>query len=337
MKISIISQSGDVLDNQVSNTSPLSHFMQKLASFDYEFGPLDDSTEAVVSMNVHPSAFGKEFERIPRSRRVLIIWEPRVTRPSNFSRKYREKFGMILCPSPNWRLSFDERSETFNWPQGAIKRVKSDLEWSKRGNKLALFQSNKFSLIEGQNYSLRRVSIKKEQDSLVVFGKGWNNPKESMRELFVALLKALIFEHRIHIAGLTSPFIKIINYLGYVENKDEALATFKFTLVIENSSDYVSEKLFEAIRVGSIPLYVGPSLDKFGIPIDIAIACEPNPESIFKEYHKIRSDFERQSYIRKKGSEFMTSKTFVKHMNTNVFSDLASQVHNILSQEPRKK
>ena len=53
------------------------------------------------------------------------------------------------------------------------------------------------------------------------------------------------------------------------------------TLVIENEKTYLSEKLFNALLAGCIPIYIGPELTKFKLPRGIAIEIhEPLAETI---------------------------------------------------------
>jgi hypothetical protein len=52
------------------------------------------------------------------------------------------------------------------------------------------------------------------------------------------------------------------------------------TVVIENSIDYMSEKLLEAIAAGSIPVYVGPPVTEFGIPAELVVQVNPDLQSV---------------------------------------------------------
>jgi hypothetical protein len=55
---------------------------------------------------------------------------------------------------------------------------------------------------------------------------------------------------------------------------------FKVAVVIENSQEYMSEKLFDAFVGGCIPVYVGPDLEVFGIPSSLYVTAEATPESV---------------------------------------------------------
>jgi hypothetical protein len=51
--------------------------------------------------------------------------------------------------------------------------------------------------------------------------------------------------------------------LGKVGNKHEINSKYRISIVIENSLDYVSEKLFDALAAGTYVVYLGPDLDQF--------------------------------------------------------------------------
>ena len=54
------------------------------------------------------------------------------------------------------------------------------------------------------------------------------------------------------------------------------MSVYKYSIVIENSSDYVSEKLFDSLLSGCIPVYVGPDLSLYDLPENLYIQAEPN-------------------------------------------------------------
>jgi hypothetical protein len=60
------------------------------------------------------------------------------------------------------------------------------------------------------------------------------------------------------------------------------LASYKYSLVIENSIEYMSEKLFDSLFAGTFPIYVGPNPVDFGIPEFVAIHAKPDADSIMK-------------------------------------------------------
>ena len=86
--------------------------------------------------------------------------------------------------------------------------------------------------------------------------------------------------HNIKFLGVKSYFRFFSNYLGEVEDKKEVLSKYKYSIVIENSSDYLSEKLFDVMFSGCIPIYVGPNLANYEIPDYLYIQAKPEISDI---------------------------------------------------------
>jgi hypothetical protein len=161
-----------------------------------------------------------------------------------------------------------------NWPQFWPSMYPSVS--GKRLDKVAIISGNKLSLIPGELYSLRRKCILKI-DIIEHFGTDWNS---SISERFLELLRAirLISKYGIYpkMSSLRFWFHNYKLWLGSPIDKRECLARYKYSLVIENSADYLSEKLFDAFFSLTIPIYVGPSVTEYGIPEHLVIQCEPN-------------------------------------------------------------
>jgi hypothetical protein len=68
-----------------------------------------------------------------------------------------------------------------------------------------------------------------------------------------------------------SLFTKYKTTKGIILDKHELLRDTKFNLVVENSNGIVTEKILDALINGSIPVYIGPDLESFGIPRGVAI------------------------------------------------------------------
>jgi hypothetical protein len=67
---------------------------------------------------------------------------------------------------------------------------------------------------------------------------------------------------------------------GPVDDKLKTMSEYKYALVIENSAEYMSEKLMESLFAGCIPIYVGPDPEEFGIPRELVIRAQPSLLSI---------------------------------------------------------
>ena len=86
------------------------------------------------------------------------------------------------------------------------------------------------------------------------------------------------------------------NVLGEIEFKSLILPEIKFLLVIENSMNVLTEKLFDAMLMGAIPIYVGPNLDAFGIPQTTYIPVSPNSNEICRVISELNK-FEVSTYL----------------------------------------
>lgn len=70
-------------------------------------------------------------------------------------------------------------------------------------------------------------------------------------------------------------------YFNRVDDSVDFQRTQTFSIVIENDVNYVSEKLFNAIRAGSVPLYYGADLVKMGIPTSVCVQLKrPAPADV---------------------------------------------------------
>jgi hypothetical protein len=82
---------------------------------------------------------------------------------------------------------------------------------------------------------------------------------------------------------------KFRNFRGLSEDKFKTMENYSISVVIENSADYVSEKLFDSISSGAITIYVGPDLEKYGISGDSAIQTEASAEEVIKVVRNLQS------------------------------------------------
>jgi hypothetical protein len=80
-------------------------------------------------------------------------------------------------------------------------------------------------------------------------------------------------------------FYKYPEYIGRVDDKFNAFSKYKYALIIENEADYVSEKLFDAIAAGCVPIYVGPNLSRYKNLAKCVMAFEPSVNLIL-DYFK---------------------------------------------------
>lgn len=211
------------------------------------------------------------------SKCTLIRMEPSVVLPANFDRTRRMQFGKVISVggqlsnsslAVHWPLVFPPESELLS------------LQAAQRSDRAVLINGNKISFIEGELYSLRRMAIK-ALGNLDVYGTEWDSG--TWTRLFImlrSLAHTLLSLKLPRVSGISLWFQSYPNSKGPVTDKLKTMSAYRYALVIENSVEYMSEKLMEALFAGCIPIYIGPNPTFYGIPRGLVVCAEPNIDSI---------------------------------------------------------
>jgi hypothetical protein len=284
------------------------------------------SVDALVAMNHHSAV--STFYRVnavPASRRVLIVLEPRATAPRMYRQQAFGQYSRIYCASPEWARELGGMS--FRWPQD-LSRTDTVLDqWYQFD--ATLINADKRSAIETSWYGLRR-SVWRLADTqglrLAVVGPGWQRGAASRVLSGARACVKAVDAHRW--PNWTEAFSHVSSRpkhaLGPISDKARILALAPFSIVIENSPDYVSEKLIDVVRCGAVPIYVGPRLSDFGLPDSIAIQVEPIAEAILDA---ITCSNERLMESTKQvGSQWISSRASKDHEGSRILFDLGARI-----------
>ena len=301
MKIKLIGHTPDQ-DLVVENNNPWQGFKKELLKNNFEIvsGDLEENLFDALIVNSHsPKALKRASQlNIKKENIFLIYWEPSVTNPKIHMDKVRKLYGNIYTPSTEWKKRLG--GEYFFWPQGKIVGNLQSLDtWKKRKNKVVMILANKHSASKGQNYSLRRTTdqIKDNFGNYLVdlYGQNWNRGMRfDLIKYFAQLIRTPI--KQIDIFSGFSLGKKQKNYYGYTKEKNKISSKYKINLIIENSAEYVSEKLFEAHMSQNIVVYVGASLESESINDKIAIQCESNINELSKLINHLLSLPDKDQY-----------------------------------------
>ena len=210
----------------------------------------------------------------------LIRQEPRVVRPQNYRPDFLSQMSFVIDVGrpPN------SNTPRVNWPQDWNLKIleKSRNDPSVRIDKTVMINRNLMSFVAGEMYSLRRLLAQRSSE-IDVWGMGWQMPfiNRAIRVL-EELMIPLRHGFSINRSSIRGWFKSPRSYKGPAEDKLATLATYKYSLVIENSLDYMSEKLFDCLFAGTLPIYVGPDPREFGIPEFVAVHAKPNIESVME-------------------------------------------------------
>jgi hypothetical protein len=205
---------------------------------------------------------------------VLVKNEPSIVTTEHGDRRTDSKFTAIVeVGRPNY-LPLVRCPQTWN---------SEYFDSSPRINRAVAISANKFSFVRGQQYSLR-AKVYSNSNLTDLYGFGWdrsgiNNVLKLAKELQIAVLGR---SNKITFACLASFRLMPLNFIGQAGDKLEVLSRYKVSVVIENSSEYMSEKLIDSILAGTIPVYVGPPVEIFGIPPGLVVEANPNLQDVLR-------------------------------------------------------
>ena len=233
--------------------------------------------------------------------RVLIRLEPAAVYPAQFTKKIESLYDLVLTPGQPGT----SRQEFIRWPYQFQKNplqpdlivtalsdvLKTQIEngvysfqnWSKREIFCSLIAANKVSPNGSGNYSLRRnFGNKVLSPNLEIYGELWRaDILSKLRHRIGVLNFAFSSGSSFHLKHIfVNLFHRYPSVKGPIQNKQLVAANSKFSLVIENSDSYVSEKLIDALISGSIPVYFGTSFTATSLPENLVIRYSGPEENL---------------------------------------------------------
>lgn len=260
---------------------PFSHFLEENTLV-----PIGDPTAEYFIAFEHNSRHSRLAGRVlSKNRCFLVIFEPKAVNPLQFSTRVHSKYRMVLVPS---KLQV-KGPEDVSYDAGglptrevAVLDLETNHAINLREPRSTLIQQNKFSFVRGSGYTLRWDIISafdKHRLPLLVAGKNWDRPLG-----WWLIQQAYAF--LVSLKGRTRPNLRLVRLprkldsvirVGEVPDSVDFQRSGTFSLVVENDREYVSEKFFNALLAGAVPIYFGADLSEFGIPETIYISVtSPN-------------------------------------------------------------
>lgn len=283
------------------------------------------SADYAISFNHTGSNLRKiQDSNIPIEKRILVMYECKQILPEMHQKDILSQYGFIFSPSLNWARGFNPI--LFKYPlflEGPIDQPPLQT----RKYEFGLIQRNNLSCVKGELYTLRRQFLKSLTGRIEVRGEGWNKSRITQIYNYIKLIyyyRDILKKDEI----IFIPRYLIKNKLyKRVHDKQKFLEEVQIAIIIENGADYVSEKLFDCFRAGTVPIYVGPSLIDFDIPEDCVISCQPLLESLSSLVNNI-GEF-NLNIIREKGSQFLRSEG-QEWSEERAMMDLAKKIANVI-------
>ena len=244
--------------------------------------------------------------------RNLILFEPPVVKPFTYHKlpKYINFFDSIHVHSPDivapyLDIKFASKIQEFRWPVASFETELADFTNSRAKLLCCVIGVHHPRSKHGELYSFRTkwiAELSKFED-FDLFGMGWRWPG-----IRTGIWPSYIFNRR----------LLLRRYKGQITCKSEAMSQYEFGLCVENMrcNGYITEKIFDCLFAGAIPVYFGaPNIASF-IPQNCFIELESfhDGASLIAALKSISSE-KKQKY-RKNIYDFLTSKAFLKFKNS---------------------
>ncbi len=234
---------------------------------------------------------------------ILVRLEPDSVFPSQYTKRISKKYQLIFSPGSigkiqkrknlvnhPYLLCIKPTAPTGNepnlqeWIVSNINQGNFTLEhWKQRNGLLCMISGNKVSPKSNSNYGLRRKIAKNLDPKILdVYGPLWSNAifEKIYHRVGVAVfaIKNLTVPNLFSIYG--NLLMQFPNAKGPLVNKPLALQSYKYSVVIENSQTAITEKIFDCLINGVLPIYFGPDLAQYGLPVDLAFVTNGGAEEI---------------------------------------------------------
>lgn len=188
-----------------------------------------DDGEAILSCGITPKITQSLKSYKGRVPLIALLWEPYATQPTSYQTQYTSLFDMVFT-------MYDESVDNGQFHKLHYAQPTLNMTMGKQFDNRSfctLIAGNKQSGYGGSLYKERRKAIrffsKSNQRDFAFYGKGWD------RQYWP-------------------------NYGGGITRKADVLSSYKYCICFENTADapgYITEKIFDVMLAGCIPVYWG--------------------------------------------------------------------------------
>lgn len=228
------------------------------------------SFDLLISLtNINPTLL-KNLAGHPKEKCWLLVFEPPVVMPEIYHPSLTKTFGKIFVMMDH--LVNDRNYCKFVFPQPRMQRVEQIPDFLDK-KLCVLIAGNKDSKHPSSLYKERRNVInffnQYAPEELDLYGNGWWGYP---------------------------------NWKGKIDQKWEVLKKYKFNIAYENMGDqrgYITEKIFDSLIGGCVPIYLGASN-----------ITDYVPRGCFIDRRDFSSDLQLYEYIKN-----MDRKTYEKHLD----------------------
>jgi hypothetical protein len=258
------------LESQTEKWSKLCYSIERNARNFEENARLILIIEAVKTYDYYKNLIKSN----PKHVSILVIVEQPSVNPLQHKRKIRNLFDHVFVSSFELAKKYNGTYYTFPLsikPFQEITKISKDKKIV-----FGLIATSKNSLVDSSLYWLRPrvISFLEKKEQILFAGKDFHIKYLSNLRMDVNYCCFLIkngvipniLRFRVRRLNFTQG-----SYLGELESKNSIFSEIDVYLCLENDIHEFSEKFIDAVCAGKLPLYVGPNLDKLGIPESVYI------------------------------------------------------------------
>jgi hypothetical protein len=300
--------------------------------------------EGTSSRNVYVSVGNtKEYRRVARRKDTVLsaflALECPVVEPSVYRAlpKVQQAFKRILSWSDSKALEYfvgtPIQCESFRWPQ-SFEQVHEPI-WSNTARKfLVMMNSNKLPRVYFQELYMERmraVEFFSRTDEIDLYGPGWDRPSARVGTTWMpwtfrrAASAVQVQWQKLRPNPLLVAARRV--YRGTAKSKRHTIGQYTFALCFENSilKGWITEKIFDCIFAGTVPVYWGAPDIEEAVPRECFIDMRD-----FADYAELR-DFLRSltpaqiGGYRDSGREYLKSPRF-RPFTRQAFADLFCRI-----------
>jgi hypothetical protein len=219
-------------------------------------------------------------------RKILILIEPPSVNPRQFEKKILNSYDLIITTPSLSELV----PNSYTWIPGfmnneASRFIDSSKPLSLRNFKFGLLATNKYSPMDSSLYQFRKrvlIEFSKRNILVSVGGLNWNqNLFWTTKEAFKSVILNLKYFRNFNLIALFQSLRlrkKDFNFVGRFQYSSDFYTRTQFVICIESDFYDFSEKIFEVVEAGAVPLYLGPDLSSYNLPKNLFHLMPPNPE-----------------------------------------------------------
>ena len=282
-------------------------------------------------------------------RAVLLRLEPDVIFPSQYTHSVTSLYSLVLSPgwlpsikngfgfTLGWGYRLDENPLLPSLNSTKVTDAVAELpiepseilrDWHGREIDFSMIASNKVSPCSSSNYGLRRrIAREMSPKSLSLFGNYWEAFSLDKLRHRIGVAKFSLQNGYFPNVGSTygALFKTYKTFKGPIDSKFHVLKRSKFNLVIENSNSCVTEKLFDSLIGGAIPIYHGPKLSEVGIDDELALELPKRIHPLENLTLTITDD--EVVRLRQAGKRFLAGSNFEDNWSeSGVYSKMLVQI-----------